>query len=131
MENFPIQFHDTEWKVLWLLRNAEHRQSGTLPKYSLEKLRRDVLLVVNGLYLQGIVDVRKSQLRDDELIAKRKKTNEQIVPLNKYLDKYELGKSVQQTFVSGYRGENDTVSLAVKIALTFLSPNLIYQKRAD
>ena len=128
LENFPIQFHDTEWKVLWLLRNAEHRQSGTLPKYSLEKLRRDVLLVVNGLYLQGIVDVRKSQLRDDELIAKRKKTNEQIVPLNKYLDKYELGKSVQQTFVSGYRGENDTVSLAVKIALTFLSPNLIYQK---
>ena len=128
LENFPIQFRDTEWNALWFLRNAEHQKSRYPPKNSFAKLRRDVLLVVNGLYLQGIVDVRKSQFRDDELIAKRKKTNEQIVPLNKFLDKYELGKSVQQTFVSGYKGENDTVSLALKIALTFLSPNIIYQK---
>lgn len=128
LEKFPIPFRETEWNALWLLRNAECQRSGKLPKYSFEKLRRDVLLVVNGLYLQGIVDVRKSQFRDDELIAKRKKTNEQIVPLKKFLDKYELGKAVQQTFVSGYKGENDTVSLALKIALTFLSPNVIYQK---
>ncbi len=128
LTNFPIQFRESEWKTLWFLRNAERRQSGTPPKYSFEKLRRDVLLVVNGLYLQGIVDVRKSQYRNDELIAKRNKTNEQIVPLNKFLDRYELGKSVQQTFISGYRGENDTVSLAMKIALTFLVPNVTFQK---
>jgi hypothetical protein len=44
--------------------------------------------VVNGSYLQGILDVRKSQYRDDELIAKRKKTTEQIIPLGRLLDKY-------------------------------------------
>jgi len=128
LDNFPIQFRESEWKTLWLLRNAERQQFGNPPKYSFDKLRRDVLLVVNGLYLQGIVDVRKSQFRDDELIAKRKKTNEQIVPLNKFLDKYELGKAVQQMFISGYKTENDTVSIALKIALTFLAPNVIYQK---
>ncbi len=128
LTNFPIPFRDSEWKTLWYLRNAERVQTGKPPKYSYDKLRRDVLLVVNGLYLQGIVDVRKSQYRDDELIAKRKKTNEQIVPLNKFLDKYELGKAVQQTFIAGYKGENDTVSIAMKIALTFLEPNVIYQK---
>ncbi len=126
--NFPVQFRESEWKTLWFLRNAERQNSGKPPRYSFDKLRRDVLLVVNGLYLQGIVDVRKSQYRDDELIAKRKKTNEQIVPLNKFLDKYELGKAVQQTFIAGYNGENDTVSVAMKIALTFLVPNVIFQR---
>jgi putative nucleotidyltransferase with HDIG domain len=125
---FPVQFHAEEWRTLWFLRNAERRTAGRPPKYSFDKLRRDVLLVVNGSYLQGIVDVRKSQYRDDELIAKRKKTTEQIIPLGRLLDKYELGKSVQQTFIAGFKGENDTVSIAVKIALTFLEPNVIYQR---
>lgn len=126
--NFPIQFHESEWRALWFLQNADRQRSVKPPRYSFDKLRRDVLLVVNGLYLQGIVDVRKSQYREDELIAKRKKTNEQIVPLSKFLDKYELGKAVQQTFITGYKGENDTVSIAMKIALTFLEPNIIYQR---
>lgn len=128
LANFPIQFRESEWHVLWFLRSAERQRIAKPPKYSFDKLRRDVLLVVNGIYLQGIVDVRKSQFRDDELVAKRNKTTEQIIPLNKFLDRYELGKSVQQIFISGYNGENDTVSIAMKIALTFLMPNVIYQK---
>ncbi len=128
LADFPVQFHASEWKTLWFLRNVEGQTSGKLSKYSFDKLRRDVILVVNGLYLQGIVDVRKSQFRDGELIAKRKKTAEQIIPLNRLLDKFELGKAVQQTFIAGFKGENDTVSIAVKIALTFLEPNVIYQR---
>jgi putative nucleotidyltransferase with HDIG domain len=128
LASFPVQFVESEWNTLWFLRNAERQTSGKPPKYSFDKLRRDVLLVVNGLYLEGIVDIRKSQHRDDELIAKRKKTSEQIVPLSRFLDRYELGKAVQQTFITGFKGDNDTVSIAVKIALTFLMPNIIYQR---
>ncbi len=128
LTNFPVQFRDTEWKVLWFMRNAERQPAKTTPKYSFEKLRRDVLLVVNEMYLQGILDVRKSQFKQDELVAKRKKTIEQIVPISRFLDREELGKVVQQTFISGYKGENDTVSIALKIALTFLVPNVLYQK---
>lgn len=128
LENFPVQFRQSEWQTLWLLRNAERRPGRATAKYTFDKLRRDVLLVVNGLYLEGIVDVRKSQHRDDELVAKRKKTSEQIVPLSRFLDRYELGKAVQQTFITGFKGENDTVTAAVKIALTFLMPNVIYQR---
>ncbi|MDD8017812.1 MAG: HDIG domain-containing protein [Bacteroidota bacterium] len=127
LSNFPLQFRDSEWKTLWILRNVE-QQRGKLSKYSFDKLRRDVLLVVNGIYLQGILDVRKSQLKPDEVIAKRKKTIEQIVPVNRFLDREELGKVVQQTFIAGFNGENDTVSIALKIALSFLTPNIIYQK---
>lgn len=124
----PVSFTEHEWLHLWRLRNAE-RQPGTgRNAYTFDRLRRDVLLVVNGLYLQGIVDVRKTQYRENELIAKRKRTTEQIVPLSRFLDKYELGKAVQQTFIAGYKGENDTVSAAVKIALTFLMPNVLFQR---
>ncbi len=128
LANFPIQFREREWQTMWHLRNAERRHSSPTPKYSFDKLRRDVLLVVNGLYLQGILDVRKSQFKQDELIAKRKKTIEQIIPITRFLDRDELGKIVQQTFITGYKGENDTVSVAMKIALSFLMPNIIYQK---
>lgn len=124
----PVQFMESEWNILRGLRSAEVRSGRSIPKYSFDKLRRDVLLVVNGLYLEGIVDVRKSQYREDELIAKRKKTSEQIVPLNRFVDRYELGKSVQQTFIAGFKQDNDTVSIAVKIALTFLMPNVIFQR---
>ncbi|MBW7888094.1 MAG: HDIG domain-containing protein [Bacteroidetes bacterium] len=123
---FPIRFTEGEWRMLWRLHDNERQNSAA--SYSLEKLRRDVLLVVNGLYLQGIVDVRKIQSSPETQIAKRKKTIEQIVPLKKLLDRGELGKIVQQTFITGYRGENDTVSVATKIALSFLSPNIIFQK---
>ncbi|NUN68645.1 MAG: HDIG domain-containing protein [Bacteroidetes bacterium] len=124
----PVQFMESEWRILRTLRAAEQRTGKSLPSYSFDRLRRDVLLVVNGLYLEGIVDVRKSQYREDALIAKRKKTSEQIVPLNRFLDRYELGRSVQQTFIAGFKQDNDTVSIAVKIALTFLMPNVIFQR---
>lgn len=127
LSNFPIAFRETEWQSLWHLRNAE-LHNGRIPKYTFDKLRRDVLLVVNGLYLQGIIDVRKSQFKEQELIAKRKKTVEQIIPVERFYDVAELGKNVQQTFITGYKGDNDTVSVATKIALSFLSPNIIYQK---
>jgi putative nucleotidyltransferase with HDIG domain len=127
LSGFPLPLRDSEWRTLWRLRNAE-QQNRTLPKYSFDKLRNDVLLVVNGLYLQGIIDLRKSQFKENELIAKRKKTVEQIIPIDKMLDVMELGKVVQQTFIAGYKGENDTVSVATKIALSFLEPNVIYQK---
>lgn len=126
LANFPVRFTNSEWQTLWLLRENERKQPSS--KYTYEKLRRDVLLVLNGLYLQGIVDIRKAHFSHETLIAKRKKTIEQILPLDKFLDRDELGKVVQQTFISGYRGENDTVSIATKIALSFVTPNIVFQK---
>ena len=128
LANFPIQFRESEWKTLWYLRNAETHPSHKTPKYSFAKLRRDVVLVVNEMYLQGILDVRKTQFKPDELIAKRRKTVEQVIPISRFLDKEELGKVVQQTFISGLKGENDTTNIAVKIAISFLEPNIIFQK---
>ena len=123
----PVQFRASEWKTLWFLREADRSGVGKRG-YSLNRLRRDVLLVVNGLYLQGIVDIRVSQYAPDEPVARRRKSVEQIVPLDRMVDKYELGKTVQQTFEAGLRTDNDTVAIAVKIALTFLQPNVIFQK---
>ncbi|MDE3056540.1 MAG: HDIG domain-containing protein [Bacteroidota bacterium] len=127
VRSIPIGFTESEWNILMKLYLAGLHPSKKTP-FMLQKLRRDVLLVVNQLYLQGIVDVRKSLFGADLNIAFRRKTDEEIVPLRRYLDQEELGRTVQQTFLSGYKRDNDTVSIATKIALSFLSPNIIFQK---
>ncbi len=133
VRDLHIGFTESEWNILMKLYLAEvhpnklKTPSGRTP-FTLQKLRRDVMLVVNQTYLQGIVDVRKSLFGADLDVAFRRKTDEEIVPLSRYLDQEELGRTVQQTFLSGYRHDNDTVSIATKIALSFLSPNIIFQK---
>lgn len=127
IRDLHIGFTDHEWNILMKLYLADVHPSKHTP-FTLHQLQRDVLLVVNQFYLQGIVDVRKSLFGTNLNIAFRRKTDEEIVPLNRYLDQEELGKAVQQTFLTGYKSDNDTVSIATKIALSFLSPNVIFQK---
>ena len=129
VKRYSVTLTENEWNILWKLRAVEkHGVNETLPNQPFERLRRDVLLVVNGLYLQGVLDVRKAQFENDSLIAVRKKTVERIAPINNFIDRDEVAKIIEQTFVSGYRKDNDTISVATKIALSFLMPNVVYQK---
>ncbi len=119
---FPINFQENEWKILESLWKAPEKN------YSFKKLQRDILLVVNGLYLQGILDISKSNFPKNQQIAVRKKSVEQITPIEKYLDKQEIGKTIEQTFIKEYKKDNDTIALAVKIAAAFTTPNILYQQ---
>lgn len=126
VHNFPVAITENEWKTLQKLRYADRPSDDS--RFSLRRLHRDVLLVVNELYLQGILNVRKTTLGTNSNLAFRRKTDEQIVSVNRFLDVDDLGRVVQQTFISGYKSDNDTVTVATKIALSFLSPNIIFQK---
>lgn len=128
IQNFPVSITENEWKTLERLRSADAFSDDARFRFSLRRLRRDVLLVVNELHLQGIINVRKTTLGTSSSVAFRRKTDEQIVPINKFLDIDDLDRVVQQTFISGYKRENDTATIATKIALSFLSPNIIFQK---
>ncbi len=124
----PVRITENEWRTLQRLHFADGFAGNPRYRFSLRRARRDVLLVVNELYLQGILNIRKETAGNNINIALRRRTDEQIVPINKFLDVDDLGRVVQQTFISGYRIENDTVSIAIKIALSFLSPNIMFQK---
>ena len=128
LRTLPLRLTENELNVLQHLYVAD--TYGDNPRYgfSLRRLRRDVLLVVNEIYLQGIINVRKATLGSNISVAFRRKTDEQIVAINKFLDIDDLERVVRQTFATGYRTENDTVAIAAKFALSFLSPNIIYQK---
>ncbi len=128
IRSIPVNITENEWETLQRLRSADAYEGNPRYQFSLRRLRRDVLLVVNELYLQGILNVRKESVGTGTTIAFRKRTDEQITPISKFLDVDDLGRAVQQTFISGYKRENDTVSIATKIALSFLSPNIIFQK---
>jgi cyclic-di-AMP phosphodiesterase PgpH len=122
--SIPVPLTEKEWSALEKLRSADNRRTS----FNLKALERDILLEVNELYSKGIANVRKSSFGLHTNVAFREKTNEQIVPLSKYLDQTEVGGVVEQAFASMYKQEGDTVSAATKIAVSFLSPNIIFQK---
>ena len=119
----PVSFTNDEWKNLWHLRKQELLRGGRL---TLAALERDVLGVVDRLYAQGIIDVRSSE--GDTVGAVRKKTVERIVPLNTFIDIDALGRKTEETFTVLYRGDNDTVAIASKIVLSFVTPNIQFRK---
>lgn len=127
VHDYPVNIAENEWNTLQRLRYADALRNDAR-HFSLGRLRRDVLLVVNEIYLQGILNVRKSTIGTSSSVAFRRKTDEQIVPINKFLDVDELSRAVRQTFIAGYKTDNDTVAIAVRIVLLFLSPNIIFQK---
>ena len=124
----PVKITGNEWETLQRLHFADAFPGNPRYQFSLRRLHRDVLLVVNELYLQGILNVRKESVGTGISVAFRRRTDEQITPISKFLDAGDLGQAVEQTFISGYKRENDTVAIATKIALSFLSPNIIFQK---
>lgn len=122
----PVAFTEGEWRTIGALRQAD--LSGSQTRLSLRRLRRDVLLVLNELYVQGLLDQRKDFFGPQTKLALRKKTTEQILPVSAFYDQNELGLKVQQTFLGGYRKDNDTLTAASKIVLSFVAPNIIFQK---
>ena len=126
MKLLPVAFTATEWKTITALRQADLSNSST--RLSLRRLQRDALLVMNELFVRGILDQRKDFFDSQTKLAIRKKTTEQILPVTGFYDLTELGLKVQQTFLSGYRRDNDTVTAATKIVLSFVTPNILFQK---
>jgi cyclic-di-AMP phosphodiesterase PgpH len=122
---FPVTFTDAEWKSLWHLRTRELKGGGRM---TLATLERDVLAVMNGMYEQGIIDVRSSEMEGDTVGAVRKKTAERILPLKTFIDRDALGKRTVETLTALYRGDNDTVAIAAKIVLSFITPNIQFRK---
>jgi cyclic-di-AMP phosphodiesterase PgpH len=125
LRSLPVSFTDAEWKSLWHLRKSE-LQSGS--RLTLTTLERDVLDVMNGMYDQGIIDVRSSEIEGDTVGAIRKKTVERIMPLRQFIDRDALGKRTEETFTGLYHSDNDTVAIASKIVLSFITPNIQFRR---
>jgi cyclic-di-AMP phosphodiesterase PgpH len=124
VRSLPVSFTGPEWKTLWHLRSGD----ASRRRVSLSALEREIMNAMDRVYAQGIVDMHAVQFARDTAVALRKKTIERIVPLSSFIDKAALGKFAEETFVALYRADNDTVSIAAKIFLSFVSPNVWYMK---
>jgi len=122
---FPVTLTNAEWNTLWHLRMRE-RSGGS--RFTLAAFERDVLAVMDDMYAQGIIDLRSSEIRGDTVGAVRRRTVERIVPLASFIDRDGLGRRTEESFVALYRGDNDTVAIASKIVLSFVTPNIQFRK---
>ncbi|HLP18158.1 MAG TPA: hypothetical protein VK470_18005, partial [Bacteroidota bacterium] len=127
VRSLPVSFTESEWKTLWHLRAGDKRGS----RLSLTALERDVTEVMDRLYAQGIIETRSSsfaQLPGDTAVAVRRKTIERIMPLSSFIDQTSLGRLAEETFGMLYKADSDTVSVAAKILLSFVVPNIRFQQ---
>lgn len=123
--SLPVSFTNDEWNDLWLLRRRDLQGGG---RFTLAQFERDILGVMELMYARGIIDIRSSEIGGDTAGAIRKKTVDHIVPLNRFIDSDALGRKTEETFTTLYHGDNDTTSIASKIVLSFITPNIRFRK---
>jgi cyclic-di-AMP phosphodiesterase PgpH len=114
-----IPFTDREWDILTSLSRA-----GRLAR--MESVLSNALRTDLGT---GILDRPKSSLvRQD--IALRRGAMEEIVPVTQFYDQNDIVPLLEKQLLPDYRSDNAALSLAYKIGLMHLSPNIRYSRVA-
>ena len=113
--SLDIPFSDREWDVLAL-------QSA---RGDLKNMRRVLSGAVREFLRTGVLDRAKNSFSRED-VALRKGTEEEIVPVARLLDQNDVHAILEQTLISKLAGNNDAVSLAYKIGVMNVHPNLSF-----
>jgi putative nucleotidyltransferase with HDIG domain len=114
-EALEIPFTEKEWD---LLASASSAGQLTTMTSSVESTARDI-------HQRGFLDRPKSQLNQNE-IAIRQGTLEEIVPVDRLYDRGEIVTLLEQRLVEEYGSENPLLGVAYKIGINFLAPNILF-----
>jgi len=117
--SLDIPFSDTEWETLSRLASTG----------ALTGMRRAMDQVARGYLQKGILDRSKSSIERDE-IAMRLGTREEIIPVARLLDEGDLHALLERDLVGKFGGNNDEVSVAYKIGVMHIRPNVRYDEAA-
>lgn len=110
-----IPFSDREWDAL-----SSFAASGRL-----KEIRRVLANSVRESLRTGILDRPKSTLARAD-IALRKGTAEEIIPASRLLDLNDIHALLENVLIGRFPGENDAVSIAYKIGVMHIAPNVMF-----
>ena len=117
--SLDIPFSDREWDVLALLSS----------RGELREMRRVLKGAAREFLSTGVLDRPKNSLTRED-VALRKGTAEEIVPVVRLLDQNDVHAILEQTLIAKLAGSNDAVSLAYKIGVMNIHPNLTFSEAA-
>ncbi|MCC6398161.1 MAG: HDIG domain-containing protein [Bacteroidetes bacterium] len=117
--SLDIPFAPREWALLDVLYG-----SGGLGR--MHVLTKTTL---QELHAVGILDRSKGTIIPSEL-AQRHGNTEEILPTSRFYDHTDVVAQLETRLLQFYGGDNDTVSLAYKIAVMHVAPNVKFSEEA-
>jgi hypothetical protein len=117
--SLDIPFSDTEWDVLSALAS-----SGKLTD-----IRAAMGEMARKYMHAGILDRPKPSIVREE-IALRRGTREEILPVGRLLDENDLHALLERELIDRYGSDNDAVSVAYKIGVMHIRPNVRFSTAA-
>jgi hypothetical protein len=114
-----IPFTEKEWDALGASGDAD--ASGKLATF--------LAVTMREFHATGILDRPKGQIVRPE-IAIRQGTIEEIVPVDRLLDRGEIATLLEQRLLEHFGSGNPLLGPSYRIGITFVSPNLVLNGRA-
>ncbi len=118
MKEIGLRFTGREWDILRSLRS-----SGV----SIDMLYRTLAKTLDEIYMTGVINQRKERMTATT-IALRKNVEEQLLLQTKVLDINEAAARLQRELTTVLRSDNDTLMIAYEIGLSFLQPNVLFNR---
>jgi hypothetical protein len=117
--SLDIPFAPREWALLDVLYgNGGLSRMHVLTKTTLQEL-----------HAVGVLDRSKGTIIPSEL-AQRRGNIEEILPTSRFYDHADVVAQMETRLLQFYGGDNDTVSLAYKIAVMHVAPNVKFSEEA-
>lgn len=117
--SLDIPFSEREWDVLSLLSS----------RGELREMHRVLGGTAREFLKTGILDRAKNSFAREE-IALRRGTVEEIIPVARLLDQNDVHAILEKTLIARFAGDNDAVSLAYKIGVMNIQPNVVFSGAA-
>jgi putative nucleotidyltransferase with HDIG domain len=117
--SLEIPFTAREWALLEQLAS-----SG-----GLNRMHKVITDALRGLLAVGILDRSKGTILPANL-AHRHGTTEEILPAARFYDHADVVGMLEYQLLEFYKSDNDTVSLAYKIAVMHVAPNVKFSEEA-
>jgi len=117
--SLDIPFSAREWALLGILAG-----NG-----GLNRMHALIAATLRDLHAVGIVDRSKGAIVPAEL-AQRRGNTEEILPVGRFYDHADVVSRLETAFLQFYKGDNDTLSLAYKIAVMHVAPNVKFSEEA-
>ena len=117
--SLDIPFAPREWALL----DALYGSGGLSRMHVLTKT------TLQELHAVGVLDRSKGTIIPSEL-AQRRGNIEEILPTSRFYDHADVVAQLETRLLQFYGGDNDTVSLAYKIAVMHVAPNVKFSEEA-
>lgn len=117
-EKLGFKLREPEWDVLIGISDS-----------GLNEMHRVLRRTIEQYLRAGILDVEKKSLARPE-IALRKGTLEEIHPAASFYDMNEIVSQIEHDLMAFYKRDNDTVSIAHKLIVMHVAPNMHYNNAA-